>query len=72
MRPVSTNGLEDPAAREDVLGRSVVVTLPAIDPDQGRPERAIAEAFAKAYAGIFGALRDAVTKGDGRRFFQAW
>ena len=61
QRPVVLNGIEDLAARGDLLDRSVLVYLPAIPEDRRLPERNFNSQFEEARPRILGALLDVVS-----------
>ena len=60
QRPVLVNGIDDIAARPDLSERSIILTLPVIDPTQRRQESAFWNEFEAVKAGVFGAILDAL------------
>ena len=60
MRPVVLNGIEDVAARPDLVDRSIALMLPTIDDAARRDERAFWAAFDAVRPRILGALLDAL------------
>ncbi|MBI4564392.1 MAG: hypothetical protein HY716_06835 [Planctomycetes bacterium] len=66
-RPVILNGIENVASRDDLRERSIIVTLPAIPPEERRDETAMLAEFDKARAAILGAVLDAVSVALRRR-----
>jgi hypothetical protein len=61
MRPIILNGIDEIAARNDLLDRSLIVNTPVIPPDQRRDEKSLAAALENARPRILGALLDAVS-----------
>ncbi len=59
-RPLVINGIEDLATRGDLADRAVVLYLPAIPPEDRRPERELWKRFEVALPTILGGLLDAV------------
>jgi hypothetical protein len=56
QRPVVINGIEELAARGDLLDRAILLYLPAIDPGQRKTEKAFWHAVDAAHASLLGAL----------------
>jgi hypothetical protein len=63
QRPVMLNGIEEIVTRNDLLDRSIVLTLPNIPPERRRSEKAFWREFDAARPAILGALLDAVCAG---------
>ena len=61
MRPVLLNGISEVATREDLLDRTISLTLPVIPEERRRPEGDLARDFNHAHPRILGALLDAVS-----------
>ncbi len=61
-RPLLITGIEEVAARSDLLDRSILVTLPTIPEHRRRPESDFWTAFQKARPMILGALLTAVSE----------
>jgi hypothetical protein len=61
QRPIIITGIEQVAARPDLLDRSFPVNLPAIKEDQYRPEAELWAEFEQAKPHILGALLDAAS-----------
>jgi hypothetical protein len=59
-RPIMLNGIEDLAARADLLDRAVCLTLPEIADEKRRDERELLGCFEQTRPRILGALLDAV------------
>jgi hypothetical protein len=59
QRPVILNGIEEVAARGDLLDRTVILHLPAIPEERCRPEAELWAGFELARPRILGALLDA-------------
>ncbi len=57
-RPVMINGITDLATRADLLGRSIVLTLPPVPDERRRTEEEIYASFNNQHAAILGALCD--------------
>jgi hypothetical protein len=62
-RPILLNGIPLSAERPDLLDRSIVLTLPVIDPRNRQPERKFWPAFEEARPRILGALMTALSAG---------
>jgi len=62
-RPLILNGIDEVASRQDLLDRSLVLTLPAIPEEKRREETAFWQAFEAARPRILGALLDAAAAG---------
>lgn len=62
-RPIILNGIDDIATRGDLLDRSIVLTLPAIDPADRRDEREFWHNFRQDCPSILAALYDALAAG---------
>jgi hypothetical protein len=60
QRPVLVNGIDDIAARPDLSERSIILTLPVIDPTARRQESSFWPEFTAASPQIFGAILDAL------------
>jgi hypothetical protein len=60
-RPIILNGIEDMAARSDLLDRCVILELPRIDPSRRRDEESFWREFGEAQPRILGALLSAVS-----------
>lgn len=60
MRPVALTGIADYVAKDDLLDRTIQVTLSAITEERRRPEKALWTAFDKARPRLLGALLDDV------------
>ena len=58
IRPVILNGIPEFASRQDLVGRSVFITLPPIPDDHRRDEAACWKAFERLRPEILGALLD--------------
>ena len=61
MRPVLLNGITEVATREDLLDRTISLTLPVIPEERRRPESDLTRDFERAHPRILGALLDAVS-----------
>lgn len=61
MRPAILNGIEDIASRQDLLDRSLILTLPAISKSARKEESDFWPAFKAKQPRILGALLDAVS-----------
>lgn len=61
QRPVLLTGIEDLASRPDLMDRSVVLHLPAIEEDKRVPEEIFWQRFEVAKPRILGALLDAAS-----------
>ena len=61
QRPVLLTGIEDVITRGDLLDRSLLVYLPEIPDEKGRPEDEFWRAFEAVRPGILGGLLDAVS-----------
>lgn len=61
MRPVLVNGIDDTVTRDDLLDRSIVLTLPTIADDQRLDEDKLWSKFNELKPSILGALLDAVS-----------
>lgn len=59
-RPVILNGIDNVAARPDLLDRAIVLHLPRIDNTQRKTESALLPAFAEAHPRMLGAFCTAV------------
>lgn len=59
-RPVILTGIDEIISRNDLVDRSLIVTLPPIPEDKRQDEQTFWAAFNKAKPGILGALLDAV------------
>jgi hypothetical protein len=62
-RPILLNGIEDVPARSDLIDRSIMLGLPAIDDDKRRPESEIWTEFDRIQPLALGAILDAVAVG---------
>ncbi len=58
-RPILINGIEEVATRPDLLDRSILITLPAIDEHERKEERDIWRDFERERPRLLGALLDA-------------
>jgi hypothetical protein len=67
MRPILLTGIEQPATRGDLLDRSLVVTLPAIDDDARADETDLWQRYHEIRPAVLGALCDAVSMALRRR-----
>jgi hypothetical protein len=56
VRPVIINGIAEVATRQDLVGRSVFVTMPPIPSSKRRAESTLWAAFDRAHPAILGAL----------------
>jgi len=71
QRPVMLNGIDDLTQRADLLDRSVVLNLTAIDETIRRAEDEVWASFEECAPGVFGALLDALIGVlRGREFIQ--
>ena len=61
MRPVLLNGISEVATREDLLDRTLSVTLPVIPEERRRSEADLVRDFEQTRPRILGALLDAVS-----------
>lgn len=61
LRPILLNGIEEPATREDLLDRALLVNLPRISPAQRIPEERLNAEFEAARPRILGALLTATS-----------
>jgi hypothetical protein len=61
MRPIILNGIDDVATRQDLVDRSLIVSLPAISDAQRRSEQRLLEDFRLARPALLGALCNAVS-----------
>jgi hypothetical protein len=61
QRPIVLNGIEDIATRGDLLDRSVIVYLPAIEEERRLTERNFERQFQEALPEILGGLLDSVS-----------
>ena len=61
QKPIILNGIDEIAARHDLLDRSLLISTPVIDQDKRRTETALKEAFGNTHPRILGALLDAVS-----------
>lgn len=61
-RPIIFNGIEELGTRPDLLDRTITISLPAIPPNQRRPEQELWDGFNEALPRILGALLDAVSE----------
>lgn len=57
-RPVILNGIEDLVTRQDLLDRSVIISLPEIDPKMRKTDVDLDRAFLKDYPNILTGLLD--------------
>ena len=60
-RPILFNGIEEVAARGDLLQRSILIDLPVIPDDRRKAEEDFWRDFAEAHPRLLGALLDAVS-----------
>ncbi|MEI6501088.1 MAG: hypothetical protein WCP21_08680, partial [Armatimonadota bacterium] len=60
-RPILVNGIDDLTGRADLLSRSIVLTLPHIEPARRRTEKQLEAGLAKIRPRLLGALCDAVS-----------
>jgi hypothetical protein len=60
-RPTLLNGIPALSNRPDLLDRSILLTLPLIEPEQRKPEKQFKAEFEAAAPGIFGALCSALS-----------
>jgi hypothetical protein len=63
MRPLTLNGIDSLATRQDLADRALIFNLPQIPEDARRPEEEFWAAFKKVQPRILGALLDAVSMG---------
>jgi hypothetical protein len=61
MRPITLNGIDSLANRQDLADRALIFNLPQIPEDARRPEKEFWAAFEKVRPRILGALLDAVS-----------
>src|SRR5262249_31432371 len=61
MRPLVLNGIDELARRQDLVDRSLVVTLPSIPDTQRRPEERLFNEFRDARPHLLGAICEAVS-----------
>ena len=61
VRPIVLNGITDVATRPDLLDRALIVSLPYIEKEDRRPEKALWKEFYSARPGILAALFDAIS-----------
>jgi hypothetical protein len=61
MRPVVLNGIEEVVGRQDLVDRSLVLSLPTIPEERRRPERELWDAVERMRPRLLGALLDAVS-----------
>jgi len=62
-RPVCLNGIEEVATKPDLVSRSVILLLTAINPSDQRDDKEIEKAFEVAGPELFGALLDGLVSG---------
>src|SRR5262249_37654231 len=62
-RPICLNGIEGTAERADLVDRTLLLMLSAIDSDRKRTEEDIDKDFVNAAPAIFGALMDGMSGG---------
>lgn len=62
MRPSILNGIDDIAKRQDLLDRSIVITLPSISEDKRKDEKTFWKRFNKKKTSILGALCSIVSE----------
>jgi hypothetical protein len=62
-RPVCLNGIEDVAAKPDLVSRALMLLLTAINPSDRRDDKEIEKAFVAAAPDLFGALLDGLVAG---------
>jgi len=62
-RPVCLNGIEDVAAKPDLVDRALMIVLTAIAPAGRRDEKDLDRAFAEEAPAVFGALLDGLVAG---------
>ncbi len=60
-RPISLNGISDPATRSDLLDRCLSITVPPLEDEKRRAEKELWASFEIARPGILGALFNAVS-----------
>src|SRR5215213_1019533 len=60
QRPQMLNGIEEVVTRNDLLDRSVMITLPSIAKDQRRPEKHLWRDFEQARPAILDAVSTAL------------
>lgn len=62
-RPMILNGIEDVVTRQDLLDRSIYITMPRIPDGRRRPEADLMKLFQEMHPKILGALLDAAVLG---------
>jgi hypothetical protein len=62
-RPIILNGIEDIVTRQDLLDRSIVVTMVRISDEKRRPEEQLLKEFNRMHPKLLGALLDAAVLG---------
>jgi hypothetical protein len=60
QRPILCNGIDDIATRPDLAERSILISLPVIDPAKRTPESVLSARLEREAGAIFGALLDGV------------
>ena len=60
-RPVLLTGIGELAQREDLVDRSLIITLDRIPDDRRKPETLFWDEFSKEHARLFGSILDAVS-----------
>jgi hypothetical protein len=66
-RPIILNGIEDVVTRQDLLDRSIYITMPRIPDGRRRPEADLLREFEQLHPRILGALLDAAVIGLQRK-----
>jgi hypothetical protein len=62
-RPLCLNGIPDFAESNDLLGRSLIISQPAIPEEDRLDEKTLAAMFEKVRAEVFGAILDSMSQG---------
>ena len=60
-RPILMNGIEELGTRPDLLDRTLMVTLPTIEPEHRKDKRTMTDEFEAAWPRLFGSVLDAVS-----------
>src|SRR5262249_28470558 len=62
-RPVCLNGIEDVAAKPDLVSRALMLLLTAVNPNDRREDKEIGKEFVAAAPDLFGSLLDGLVAG---------
>jgi hypothetical protein len=61
-RPIIANAIAEIATRGDLIDRSILLNLPAMDVGEGKPERELDRLFTQLHASMLGGLLDIVSR----------